>query len=130
MQLKNLRGKLFAYLLPGALGIRGAPGAVGAPGAPGVPGAPTFGIGRVLTGSSAPHWGHIVSVGWQVALHEGQVLSVDTAAGLKHMEISFRKTVDEINRKSGSAYCIVATVKIAVPRPVVCSWKKALIPMV
>ena len=64
------------------------PGRLGAPGAPGAPRAGTpaiFGVGMEFSGSIAPHSGHVESVDSQVWPQEGQTLSIDTAAGLKHI---------------------------------------------
>lgn len=85
----NAAGYLFAT--PGAAGALGAPGAAGMPGAPAAPGAPgagmpaTPGIGIALSGNAVPHSGHCVSVGSHVCPHEGQILSFEIAAGLKHI---------------------------------------------
>lgn len=85
-----------SYLAPGALGAPGMPGAAGAPGAPGTPGAAgtpgTPGAPGIAgpAGSSAPQEGHTVSDDSALAPHFGQVFSISTAAGLKHMLFSFR----------------------------------------
>ena len=69
-------GRLDPPGFPGALGTLGAPGA-------GVP--IMFGAGMGFSGSKAPHSGHVESVGSQERPQEGQTLSIDTAAGLKHI---------------------------------------------
>lgn len=84
-----------SYLAPGALGAPGMPGAAGAPGTPGAAGAPgTPGAPGIAgpAGRSAPQEGHTVSDDSALAPHFGQVFSISTAAGLKHMLFSFRFT--------------------------------------
>ena len=65
----------------GAGSLRGAGSAGSARGARRARGAGMAGP----AGSSAPHSGHTVSENWAFAPHFGHVLSISTAAGLKHM---------------------------------------------
>jgi hypothetical protein len=62
---------------------------------PGIPGAPPGPIAARISSSLAPHDEQDVAVGGFFAPHFGQVMSIETAAGLKHMRFLLSTHSDE-----------------------------------